>query len=170
MAKPLPTIERLHELLNYDPETGILTWKVRKSSHAPAGAEAGGTRRGGYRTIGIDQVRLLTHRVCWAIYYGYWPEFVIDHRDVNPCHNWITNLRDVQQAKNMENQVNCHSTSASGLLGAYANGKSGTFQAKICKAGVTKYLGTFGTAKEAHDAYLAAKKIYHPESFLAQHA
>lgn len=35
------TFERVNELLSYDPETGVLYWKVSPSHIAKAGSEAG---------------------------------------------------------------------------------------------------------------------------------
>ena len=167
MAKPLPTIERLRELLNYDPETGILTWKVHRNNRAQAGSVAGSVNRYGYIELRVDYATLRSHRVAWAIHHGKWPNLMVDHIDGVKTNNQIKNLRDVTNSKNQQNR-RVWSNKKTGLLGAIKNMKGCSFQARINLEGKYKYLGNYKTAEEAHAAYLAAKKIYHPESFLAQ--
>lgn len=40
-ANPLPSLERVRELFNYNPLTGILTWRICINPAAPLGAVAG---------------------------------------------------------------------------------------------------------------------------------
>ena len=48
-------------------------------------------------------VRLMAHRVAWAIYYGVWPTGMIDHINGDGLDNRICNLRDVTHKENARN-------------------------------------------------------------------
>lgn len=90
---PLPPIERLRELLSYDEVTGVLRWKVYRSSNARAGDVSGSINSQGHRYIGIDGEVYAAHRIAYAMYHGIdpWPH-EIDHDNRNPGDNSIGNL------------------------------------------------------------------------------
>lgn len=44
------------------------------------------------------------HRAIWAVFYGQWPKFVIDHIDGDRKNNHIENLRDCTQSDNLLNK------------------------------------------------------------------
>ena len=155
----LPTIERLRELLSYDPESGVLKWLVRTSNRVAVGDVAGRVHRGGRIDIGIDGRILKAHRVAWAIYYGKWPDGEIDHDDGDPGNNRIKNLKDCSHSDNMQNRAS-HKNNTSGFVGAHKN-SSGRWFSKIGVNWKTKYLGSFDTPEQASAAYLAAKSEMH---------
>ena len=74
----------------------------------------------------------------------------IDHINRDRSDNRIENLRETNYDDNAKNKV--------GKGYCYRNGK---YEAGIRTDKVTKYLGSFNTEQEAHQAYLDAKKIYH---------
>ncbi len=91
MRKIELTKKRLQEVLDYNPETGIFTWKVNNSSRARAGARAGGGSPSGHRSIMIDRESVLAQRLAWFWTYGEWPRSV-RFKDGNPENCAISNL------------------------------------------------------------------------------
>jgi hypothetical protein len=90
---------------------------------------------------------------------GEWPQHEIDHMNGVPsCNGWV-NLREATRRVNMQNQRRPCTTNGCGLLGAHKNGKR--FSSSINVNGKLMYLGTFDTPKEAHEAYVTAKRKYH---------
>lgn len=155
------SIERLNELLEYDPETGKIFWKVSRSSARP-GKEAGYINVTGYRKMCIDSVEVGTHRVAWALFYGKWPDGCIDHINGNRSDNRIENLRDVDASTNMQNLKQAKANNlSSGLLGAYKVSTSEKWKSQIRIDGKIKHLGTFESAQDAHKAYINAKRNHH---------
>ena len=74
-----------------------------------------------------------------------------DHKDHNTLDNRMMNLRIVTSQQN-----NWNRKSPKGY-----SWNRGTFQAQIMASGKSIFLGRFHTTKEAHNAYLKAKEIYH---------
>jgi hypothetical protein len=159
---PDVSVEELCQRLKYDADTGELRWRKR-------GLKAGYIKPSGYRELewwtkgggkrkGGSAQYLLAHRVAWALATGAWPADQIDHRDGDRDNNRLANLRPATHAENRQNLVQ------KPRKGAIMVGVS---KAPRCKnrwrAGMSKrYLGTFGSPEEAHQAYLAAKKKFHP--------
>ena len=152
------TQARLHKLLSYDPETGIMRWRVNKGA-VRAGQIAGNLTRG-YLQLMVDGHPTVVHRFIWLYVYGKWPDKNIDHIDGNRSNNRLCNLRDVTQAMNIQNEIKPRSNNKSGFLGVKAN--RGLWKAEISVHGKTKFLGRFKTPEEAHQVYLEAKRRLHP--------
>lgn len=106
--------------------------------------------------------RYFAHRLAWLIYYGTWPKDQIDHIDGDRSNNRIANLREATHDENCENQHRAQSDNyTTGLLGASFDKRKRVFRASIMVKKVVYRLGTFKTAEEAHQAYLAAKRQLH---------
>lgn len=144
--------ERARELLAYDPETGVLTWRVSKG-RAKAGSRVQG------RQVEVDGSAYLGHRLCWLLHFGVWPTNLIDHINGDPSDNRLANLRDATRECNAENRRRARSGSKSGFLGVSPAGVK--FQARIHARGRSVYLGVFSKPEEAHQAYLTAKRSLH---------
>ncbi len=82
------SLNRLKELLLYDPDTGIFTWiSSTKNYRRPIGAVAGYINSLGYVQIGIDCVAYGAHRLAWMYVHGNLPEMDVDHINGNPSDN-----------------------------------------------------------------------------------
>lgn len=103
---PELTQEIVRELLDYNPETGVFTWRPRdrkwfntdriwNSWNAKlAGKPAGTPHRSGYIWIGLNGKLLAAHRLAFLWMAGAWPTRQVDHRDRDRANNRWTNLRD----------------------------------------------------------------------------
>jgi hypothetical protein len=164
--KPSLTQERLKELLHYDPETGLWTWKVQRNWRKPVGSIAGAISKasfsngGGYRYIGLDGRDYLAHRL--AVFYmtGEWQVGELDHRDTNRDNNRWTNLRPATHDGNGAN-AKLRSHNKTGFKGVSFNKHAGRYMVNVGKY----YIGLFDTAEEAHQAYCDAAHAKYGEFF-----
>ena len=156
------TQERLKELLDYNPETGIFTRKVSSGRYNrwKVGSIVGCNHGNGYLRIVIDKKPYFAHRLAWFYMYGIWPK-LIDHKDHDCANNQIDNLRDVTKSENNQNQIKARRSNKTGLLGVTWDKQVNKYPAQIGLNGKTIQLGKFSTADEAHQAYLEAKRILH---------
>lgn len=151
---------RLRELLDYNQETGIFTWKVRRAA-VKAGAQANSKNQKGYIGICVDKKHYKAHRVAWLFVYGSWPDGEIDHINGVKDDNRISNLRAVPKSLNQQNQRQARSDSSSGLLGVSWYSAGNKWKADIRVDGKKKHLGYFHCKDTAHQAYLSAKRQMH---------
>jgi hypothetical protein len=158
-AKPL-TQERLKELLDYDPETGIFTWRVDRGYKAKAGTIAGYESKG-YWMIGVDRIDkskdspYQAGRLAFLWMTGTFPNADCDHADGNPLNNKWTNLREASRSQNQRNK-RVQSNNVTGLKGVSLH-RGTKWVARIKVDGEKKpYLGIFDCPAAAHFAYIVA--------------
>ena len=175
-TKPLPDPEALRKLLDYDPATGILTWKPRPDDMFPNSSTAkrwntryankrAGNKVGyqkGHIALCVLGTNCLAHRAAWALHYGEWPSEQIDHINQNPADNRIENLRCVT------NLVNCRNKgfpkrNTSGHVGVSFCKNMKRWRAYI-SVRERIWLGSFDTFSEAVAVRKAAERKYnyHP--------
>jgi hypothetical protein len=147
-------IERLREVLAYDPLTGDLRWIQTLSNRATAGSIAGAPRTGArYGSVMVDGESLLTHRVAWALHYGEWPSQELDHINRNRADNRISNLRLSNRSQQLHN-TGLREDNTSGHKGvSWDNG----WRAYITINGVRQSLGRHPTYQAAVAAREAAE-------------
>ena len=169
----LPSPEVLRQLLDYDPETGVLTWRERPveffrdtegrtAEHACAnwnsrysGKPAFTSLTAGYPSGSIFKHSLYGHRVIWALMTGEWPE-VIDHADGDKINNRWSNLRNGTQSDNMKN-LPMRASNKSGHCGVFWDERRNAWIAYIGSNG-RRYLGQFERYADAVSARVAAEK------------
>ena len=149
----------LYKLLRYEPETGILTWRVTSSNRAVIGTVAGYTKCLGYRLVRVKGERIRAHRIVWAMVHGEWPAYDIDHINGNPSDNRIVNLREATKSQNQHNRSKQRNNS-SGFKGVVKQSPN-RWGAYIWVDGSAKYLGLFASPELAHEAYKAAAHRLH---------
>lgn len=164
MKKPRPAIARLHELLEYNPETGIVKWRVSRIGQVKAGDVVSTLSVYGYLIVGVDQVRMPVHRVAWAMHTGAWPLLEIDHINGIRSDNRIVNLRELEHGLNAQNLHRAQRNNKSGFLGVcLVNGK---WKAQITVNKQARHIGLFDTPEKAHEAYLSVKRACHEANTL----
>lgn len=160
--------ERLREMLDYDPNAGVLTWKERgpgsfrcaaverhrvasRWNLRKAGNEAGHINSRGYRVLCIERKTVQAHRIAWFLHYGSWPNGQIDHINRDPKDNRIENLRDATASENCRNR-NIPAHNSSGVAGVHFHKPSGKWHARILDDGKRVHLGAFEEIEDAKSA------------------
>jgi hypothetical protein len=153
------TQKRLKELLHYNPNTGIFTWKVSGicNENAKSGSVAGVSCGQGYICTTIYSTQYSHQRLAWLYVYGYLPENIIDHKDRIKHHNWINNLREVSRQCNGRNRGN-PINNTSGIKGITWCKSSNKWKVQIKVNKRIKYLGVYTLFTDAVCTRLAAEQ------------
>ena len=154
--------DELKRQLYYDPETGIFTQAAlgRRNNRSYIGKEIGSLNNSGYLAVRINYKSYLLHRLAWLYMYGEWPEYQIDHINLNRTDNRFANLRKASNAENNRN-TNLRSTNKSGVKGVYWNKSNSKWRARVQFNGKFTHLGYHSTIESASAAYNAfAQKHY----------
>ena len=160
------TAEMVRRALDYDPATGVLSWRHRddvlprvnkRLAGKPAGCRDG---QYGYLSVRLHDRLYQAHRLIWLHVTGEWPADVLDHVDGIPSNNAWSNLRPATRAENNRNR---RSIREGILKGAVLDARTRRWTAMITLGRKNHYLGTFSTQEEAHAAYEAAAKRLHGE-------
>lgn len=155
-ASNLITVERLKSVIRYEPRNGNL---YRYTMRNRKGRIAGHKEKGGYVEVMIDGRIHPAHRLAWLYMTGEWPKGQIDHIDGDKWNNKWTNLRDVTGSINAQNRKRANKGRKHKLpLGVYKDGDA--FMALLWMNKKRYRLGTFATAKEAHETYLDARRLF----------
>lgn len=147
------TAERLREVLDYDPETGVFRWRIRTSIRIVVGKPAGNVGKGkdsGYLRIQIDGEMFLGHRLAFLWMTGQWPEADVDHENGIRHDNKWSNLREASRSQNLGN-MRIRADNTSGYKGVWYHRRLKKWAAE-CQG---EKLGVFLTKQEAASAYQA---------------
>lgn len=150
------TADRLRALLDYDPETGLFTWRVKANRRIVAGSVAGGLRHDGYIGIRLDRRRYMAHRLAWLHVHGHWPEGELDHGNGLRSDNRLANLRECSRQENAQNLAR-YPRNISGHPGVFWSKQKNRWRVAVGR----QHVGLFDTFEEAVAARCAAKKALH---------
>jgi hypothetical protein len=104
----------------------------------------------------------MAHRVAWLIVTGSFPNYQIDHINIDKSDCRISNVR---MATKSENQCNIpySGKSKSGFKGVYFHRHSGMYTARISKNNIEISLGYFHSAEDAFQKRVSVLAKYHGE-------
>ncbi len=152
--RPYPPSEHLHKLLKYDPETGLLFWRLRPNLKGSwnarfAGTQAGCLHANGYIYVCIDGVSYSAHRVIVTMQSGpIGDEVIVDHKNGCKSLNSWENLSLASHIENMKNQKRRQSNK-SGFNGVSWSSRHGKWRACGRDGGRQVHLGLFHDPAEA---------------------
>jgi hypothetical protein len=156
---------RVRELLDYNPLTGKLRWRVNRLSgngkvQARAGSIAGHRHSDGYIRVRIDGVLYKAHHIIWLLQTGRYPSLEIDHRDGDGFNNRWINFRLATPQQNGRNR-RVHKSNTSGAKGVdFHNGK---WRARIIVDYRQIHLGSFSDFDDAVKVRLRAERQHFGE-------
>lgn len=155
------SLERVKELLSYDPESGLFVW-LSGRSRGVGGKVAGWKLTQGHIAITIDGKTFYAHRLAWFISHGVWPVAMIDHINGIGHDNRLLNLRSVERSINAQNQRKASKNNKLGILGVVYSPRHKKYVAHIQIPGLRqKTIGYYHSADEAHNAYVQEKRRVH---------
>lgn len=153
---PKHSVEELRQVLEYNPATGIFTWKADRKNAMRVGTIAGTLDAGGRRRITHESRQYYAAWIAWAFMTGEWPVATVDHRNrVRGDDRW-DNLRTATRHQNVGNS----SRYTGKDLPKGVSRARDRYVARIRKGKVPHHLGTFDTIAEAAAAYMVAAKEY----------
>jgi hypothetical protein len=172
------TAALVRQLLDYNPQTGELIWKIRtpdmffssgnwsaelkckRFNETTAGQRAGCFSKEGYLQVKFGGRQYRAHRLIWLIVFGEFPAEEIDHLNGKRDDNSLANLRLANRSGNMQNKGK-GANNTSGVIGVYWHKPRNKWRAIIRYNGRRIDLGRFDRIEDAANAYLEAKKKYH---------
>ena len=152
------TVDRVNELLSFNPETGVFRWLVSRGG-VKVGAIAGGVQRiagHDYRIIKIDGRSYTAGRLAFLVTYGRLPKVYASPLNQDRLDATAENMIEIGEATRGHRGGGRRATASAGLpRGVRRSGKRFTAYAS------GTYLGTHRTAEHAHRAYQRFVKQLH---------
>ena len=146
------TQDRLKSLFSYDADTGHFTRIKASGPRGDVGKFAGWIGGSGRVYIKIDGKSYQAHRLAWLYTYGQFPATDIDHKNLNPQDNRLSNLRIATRSQNQANREKL-TTNKCGFKGVNFHKASNKFVAQISFQGKKLYLGGYDTPEQASLIY-----------------
>ena len=155
--------ERLKELVDYDPDTGIFRWKAKAAARVKIGEVFGSLGTGGYLTVFLEKKCYPLHVLAMFYTDGVWPSELVDHKDLNKTNNKRNNLRLATKSQNNRN-CKIRKDNRSGVKGvSYRDKSGGQWVCRIHTDSGRKYIGCFKTKEEATAIMKIAREEHHGE-------
>lgn len=156
----MPSQKELRRLFTYEPETGRVFWKKRKSPNISEECVAGYLHKKRKRWhVKVGTKTLMLHRVIWVYQFGDIPEgMVVDHIDHDSSNNKLSNLRCVSRAENNRNMK--PRKNKTGVTGVSFDKKRQCWRVQIAFNKKRVYLGSFKKIADAVRARRCAQQAF----------
>ena len=167
----MPSAELLRELLDYDPDTGVLKWRKRdiryfRSLRAcaswnghHAGHSVGWVNANGYLATQINGVPYLVQRIIWTMMTGQQPPTQVDHIDGVRTNNRWKNFRGIETQVDSSKNRGLNNNNTSGFRGVQKRGN------RYIVFFQRKYVGYFDTPEAASEVYERKAKEFRGEFY-----
>lgn len=146
------SVDTVRNMFDYNPDTGIFTWKNPTSKRVSVGQRAGVVSQNGRRYIGVLGEHISAHRLAWFYVHGVWPVSNLAQLDGNYDNCSLVNLREETPGETARKAI-MRCTNRSGARGVSWKADKKLWQATITRHGQRVFLGTFDTVDEAAAAY-----------------
>jgi hypothetical protein len=153
------TQSRLHDVMDYYPDEGIIRWRLIGSQNRMTAGSVAGCNSNGYVRIEVDGRNYTRSRLVWFFVHGRWP-VCLDHKNGVRHDDRLVNLREVSFSQNSANSA--WKIGRCGFRGVRKQ-PNNKFVAQIQSSGKKRHLGVYATAAEAAEAYRAASEKLHGE-------
>lgn len=165
----------LRDRLDYDPETGVFTWKPHPGSanaHRAWDAQWAGKPvavelRPSKTTAGREDAMFrvlgrcyMASRLAWLYMTGDWPKGEVDHKDLDTTNNRFANLREATHGQNQANKK-AMKNNRLGVKGVYK--RCNKYRAQINVGGKVRHIGAFNCPTAASIAFTKAHRLAHGE-------
>lgn len=148
--KPLPDVGYLRSLFMYEPDTGLLRWKVDRGGKK-IGDIAGSERPSGYIQVGVNNKLYRAHLIIWKMVTGEEPPHFLDHENTIKKDNRWVNIRCATKSQNQAN-IGLTAKNTTGYKGVFWYKAYGKWAVQVWKDGV----GHFGGYHDKVDDAVAA--------------
>lgn len=160
MAETSLTADRLREVLDYCPETGIFRRRPGPHTLEKSGKPVGNLTGNGYLKVLVDGKHYRAHRLAWLYVYGEFPSVDLDHINRIGLDNRIANLRLASDSENNQNR-SMQRNNRSGYRGVHWNARDKCWHAQIQVNKKIRHLGSYRDPEAAYAAYCAAAAELH---------
>lgn len=154
------TQKQLKEILHYNPDTGVFTWKTDKRG-GREGTVAGWRNDRGIG-IEINGKHYRASRLAWLYAHGIWPKKNISFINGNQFDNRIINLREAGRSE-VTWHANTPKTNTSGGKGVNWHKQFKKWRARCLVNGRRYSLGCFTDIADAERAVRAFREEHHGE-------